>query len=131
MDGHFYASSGVTLNDVKFDNDRRELRVSIAAEEGITYTTEFVGTPRDYNRESTEVVDKEGKPIRATRRYSADVGKVLATVEGPNPIYRLTGDELYVRAVITSSETPENPAFDGQRQQAWTQPVGWNLKKGQ
>lgn len=131
MDGHFYASSGVMLSDVKFDRDRRELRVSIAAEDGVTYTTEFVGTPRDYNRESTEVVDKEGKPIRATRRYSADVGKVLATMEGPNPTYQLTGDELYVRAVITSSEAPENPAFDGQRQQAWTQPVGWNLKKGQ
>jgi hypothetical protein len=49
----------------------------------------------------------------------------MATVEGTEPRYKLNGKELYVRAVVTSSEPPENPSFPDQRAQAWTQPVGW------
>jgi hypothetical protein len=41
------------------------------------------------------------------------------------PSYTLKGDELYVRAVITSSATPKNPIEPGQKTKAWTQPVGW------
>ena len=37
----------------------------------------------------------------------------------------LTGEELYVRAVVTSDRPPENPSFPDQKAQAWTQPVGW------
>jgi hypothetical protein len=59
------------------------------------------------------------------QRYSDDVGCVPATVEGTTPRYALTGEELHVRAVVTSTEPPENPSFPGQRRQAWTQPVGW------
>ena len=39
------------------------------------------------------------------------------------PTYRLTGEELYVRAVVTSDQPPENPSFPNQKAQAWTQPV--------
>jgi hypothetical protein len=53
------------------------------------------------------------------------VGKVLATVEGTKATYRLTGEELYVRAVVTSDRPPQNPSFPDQKAQAWTQPVGW------
>jgi hypothetical protein len=49
----------------------------------------------------------------------------LKTVEGLTPKYELTGDELYVRAVVTSSKPPRDPSFKDQREQAWTQPVGW------
>ena len=63
-----------------------------------------------------------------TQRYSDDVGKVLATVEGTKATYRLTGEELYVRAVVTSDQPPENPSFPDQKAQAWTQPVGWEEK---
>lgn len=122
----FYASSGVTLRDVRYDADLRVLRVEIEPEEGVEFTTEFVGTLENYDT-STEPAgtDAEGKPIRATRRYSNDIGKVLATVKGNSAVYRLTGRELYVRAVVTSTRPPENPVFDDQKQQAWTQPVGW------
>ena len=92
---------------------------------GQSYVTEFIGTKKGYDNRSQEVVDDDGKPINATRRYSADVGRVLAKVDGPRPSYKLTGDELFVRAVVTSSAEPSNPSFKGQRQQAWTQPVGW------
>ena len=37
-----------------------------------------------------------GKPLRATRRYSNEVGAVLATSTSLNPSYTLKGDEIYV-----------------------------------
>ena len=67
----------------------------------------------------------EGDKIPFRLRYSKDVGAVLATSDSLNPSYTLTGDELYVRAVITSSKTPKNPIEPGQKSKAWTQPVGW------
>jgi hypothetical protein len=91
----------------------------------VTYTTQFIGTKVGYDSSSKPRVDGEGKPIRATREYSKDVGKVLAAVAGETPSYQLKGDELYVRAVVTSSKAHHDPSFKGQRQQAWTQPVGW------
>jgi hypothetical protein len=121
--GDFYASSGVTLSDVRFDAKTRTLQIDIAADEGASYTTQFIGTRSDYDASSEPRLDKDGKPIAATRKYSDDVGEVLATVKGLHPQYKLTGDELYVRAVITSSLHHGDPSFDHQHQQAWTQPV--------
>ncbi|HUP79760.1 MAG TPA: hypothetical protein VM260_14500, partial [Pirellula sp.] len=53
------------------------------------------------------------------------IGVVAAKVEGKKARYKLTGRELYVRAIITSSAEPVDPSWSGQRKQAWTQPVGW------
>src|SRR6185437_14271783 len=78
-----------------------------------------------YDRTRKPVKDRHGKALPVTQRYSDDVGKVLATVEGARATYRLTGEELYVRAVVTSDRPPENPSFPDQKAQAWTQPVGW------
>jgi hypothetical protein len=121
--GDFYASSGVTLADVRFDHLQGVLRLEIDPREGATYTTQFIGTPRDYDRTSKPRTGKEGMPLPVTKEYSSDVGKVFATVEGVQPQYQLTGKELYVRAVVTSSLAPDDPSFEGQKQQAWTQPV--------
>ena len=123
--GDFYASSGVTLNDVRYDEAKKRLHVDIKPEEGVTYKTQFIGTKIGYDPESKPRLDKEGKPFRTTREYSHDVGLVLATVNGPDPSYDLTGEELYVRAVVTSSQPAADPSFKNQHQQAWTQPVGW------
>ena len=123
--GDFYASSGVTLDALVFDGEKRILSVSITPEDGVDYVTEFIGTPVDYDKASQAVVDKDGKEIAATRTYSADVGKVLAQVKGTSATYQLTGKELYVRAVVTSTKKHWNPSFDNQMEQAWTQPVGW------
>jgi hypothetical protein len=123
--GDFYASSGVTLDAVKFDGAAKLLSISINAQPGAEYVTQFVGTPRGYDRTNEPVRDKDGKEIIATRRYSADVGQVFAEVRGPTPSYQLTGRELYVRAVIQSSLPHTNPSYENQKQQAWTQPVGW------
>jgi len=62
--------------------------------------TEFIGTRR------------EGEP-----------GEVLARVEGLRPSYTARGDELFVRATVTSSTAADNPVWEGQPRQAWVQPV--------
>ena len=123
--GDFYASSGVVLNSIHYDSAKKTYSIEIDAQPGETYTTEFIGTVIDYDATSRPVLDADQQPIRATRRYSGDVGKTLAVVKGDSATYRLTGDELYVRATITSSAKAENPFESGQRQQAWAQPVGW------
>jgi hypothetical protein len=131
--GDFYASTGVELREVAYDPDRRVLRVAVLPAAGATYSVDFIGT--------LSGVDTRGEPLegvadsaagvrprgRDRRRYSERIGEVLAAVEGVEAEYRLTGRELYVRAVVTSSQPPADPSWDGQRQQAWTQPVGWKL----
>ncbi len=79
-----------------------------------TYEIQFIGTrlPADTGGASLEIPAEQ-------------IGVVLAKSSGPQASYRLTGDELYVRAVVTASAPHPNPSFADQRQQAWTQPVGW------
>ena len=102
--GDFYASSGVVLADVTFDKGNRTLRVDIEPDGDAKFTTRFVGT---------------------TVGDTPEVGVTLATVEGLSPSYRLTGKELYVRAIVSSDRPPVNPSLEGQVRKAWTQPVGW------
>lgn len=102
--GDFYSSSGVVLEEVGYDRAKRMLRVKMPEVEGVTYETRFVGTRRATPEES---------------------GEVFATVSGSEASYQLESDELYVRAVVTSSVAHPNPSYEGQREQAWTQPVGW------
>ncbi len=123
--GDFYASSGVTLQDVQYDEESGVLRLDIEPQDGVEYVTDFIGTPKDYDQESKPRVDENGKEIRTTREYAPEVGKIFATVKGLKPEYKLTGDELYIRAVVTSSKHHPDPSFGHQHEQAWTQPVGW------
>lgn len=125
-EGDFYSSSGVTLRDVQRGKDG--LSVEIAAEEGVTYKTEFVGTRKGYDRTSTPVTDDKGTTMRTTRQYSKDIGAVLATVEGKSAAYKLKGDEIYVRARITSSKIKVDPYRDGEVEMAWTQPLVTGVK---
>ncbi len=126
--GEFYASSGVTLREINYDAASGQLSLEIEPEDGARFTTQFIGTLAKYDDSSEPRTDKNGKPIRATRKYSPEVGKVLATAEGLKPTYKLTGQELYVRGVVTSSLPHRDPSFSGQKQQAWTQPVGWTVE---
>jgi hypothetical protein len=123
--GDFYATSGVLLDELRYDPREGALELRIAALPKTKYVTRFIGTRRGYDNRREPAVDADGKPREGVFRYSQDVGAVLATAEGPNPSYKLTGDELYVRATVTSDRPPINPSFAGQQQQAWTQPVGW------
>lgn len=119
--GRFYASSGVALEQVA--SSPAGLEVNVDAEEGVTYTIEFIGTRSDFDSKSEEVVDDEGKPVRTTRRYSSDIGETLKVVEGATASYRFSGDELYVRARITSSKKHPNPSEPDEPERAWTQPT--------
>jgi hypothetical protein len=123
--GDFYASSGVTLSDVRYDRQRRIVEIAIAPDQGATFVTQFIGTLKGVDTSSQPPTDQAGKPLRGTGKYSDQVGQILATVTGLSSKYQLKGNELYVRAVITSSLDPVDPSFKGQKQQAWTQPVGW------
>ena len=102
-DGNFYASSGVTL--ALIHKDAESLRVDIEPEEGASYVTEFFGTRKGSDPSST--------------------GELLASYDGNLVVYNFSGDELFVRARVTSSLDHPNPSYEGQKQQAWTQPVGW------
>ncbi len=123
--GDFYFSSGVTLSDLQFDVAKNQLSLVIEPTAGVTYQTQFIGTKKGFEKSSQPRLAADGKPIKATRVYSKDIGQVLATDDSLTPSYTLTGDELYVRAVVTSTADPVDPSFKNQKQQAWTQPVGW------
>ena len=101
--GDFYSSSGVTLREVKDSHDRyanARYTVDIEAEPGVTYTTRFIGT-----------------------REGGAVGELLLETRANPAEYELAGDELYVRAVVTSSRPHPNPAAAGDFEKAWTQPL--------
>ena len=121
--GDFYAYSGVELNDVRRDGG--ELAVAIKAEPGVTYRTQFIGTRKNYSKESQLLAPPAGQPQRTLphRRYSKDVGAVLAEVGGPAATYRLRGDEIYVRAKVISSKPKVNGSVAGEFETAWTQPL--------
>lgn len=126
--GRFYASSGVALSRVV--SDEKGITLEIAAEEGAEYTIEFVGTCADFDPKTSPVLDKDGSELEVTRRYSEDIGRVLAKSTGTTASYQFTGNELYVRARITSSKLHPNPSMPGDFQQAWVQPaVGPGAKK--
>ncbi len=126
--GDFYASSGVVLREVKYDAASKRLELTIESDGDAEFTTAFIGS-----RKNVDIAGKAAEPTgkktgRYTQQYSEKIGEVLKTVKGFHPSYVLSGDELYVRAVVTSTRPPVDPAFKEQRQQAWTQPVGWSVK---
>jgi hypothetical protein len=119
--GDFYASSGVRLKDVRRERDR--LLLAIDAEPGVSYRTEFIATLRDAPLDSEARKDAAGKPLDVTRLYSAEIGKVIAESNDAAPSYRLTGQELYVRARVVSTKRHPNPFLKGDVEMAWTQPI--------
>ena len=58
---------------------------------------------------------------RAGRRRAG--GEVLLETQQNPARYEFTGDELFVRAVVTSSRDHPDPYRAGDKEQAWTQPV--------
>jgi hypothetical protein len=120
--GDFYGTTGVVLKDVTRTTEA--LAVEIDAQDGVTYTTQFIGTRRGFDTASEPAVDSTGAPLpRASRHYSDDIGVVLQESTDFAPRYTFKGDELYVRARVVSSRLQENPFADGDREMAWTQPV--------
>lgn len=119
--GDFYASSGVRLKSVQ--SDENGMTVAVDPKPGETYTIEFIGTRKETDLTGQPVLDENGEPVRATRIYSEKVGEVLASSVGEQASYTFQGDELYVRARVTSSRLHPNPSEEGDFKQAWVQPV--------
>ena len=109
--GDFYASSGVYLDEISWNKKSRELKLKIQADNNSTFTAELIGTRTNYKANA----DK-GK---------TGISEVLASKKGTDVTFKVPQDVLYARVTITSSLPHTNPSFDGQKKQAWTQPVGW------
>ena len=100
--GDFYASTGVELKDVQIGPE--EYVVKIAAERGLTYTTQFIGT-----RIAHGIPGKPGVVLHETTERTA--------------VYVYRGDEIFVRARVVSSRMQPHPAASEEAPEyAWTQP---------
>ena len=119
--GDFYATNGLRLKDVQRDGN--EYVVQVDPEEGITYTIQFIGTLRGYDRNKEDAKDAQGALLPPTERYSPEIGQVLKEVKGTQATYTPTGQELYVRAKIVSSKPPATPDSKDTPETAWTQPM--------
>jgi hypothetical protein len=112
--GDFYASTGVVLDDVR--RSAQELALKIRPESGVKYHTQFIATKKG--------ADLNAEPQKdSTGNYSKEIGVVVAESDSLEPSYRLTGQELYVRAKVTSTKPHPNPFQKGDVEVAWTQPA--------
>jgi hypothetical protein len=125
--GDFYASTGVTLKDVR--RQGADLALSIQGAPEVSYRTQFIATLRDAQliAKSRQIVSEprhgtNPMELEPSRDYGPEVGKMVAEVVGLEPRYRFTGKELYVRAKVISSRVKPNPFKQGDYEVAWTQP---------
>ncbi|MEO8272328.1 MAG: hypothetical protein ABI557_21650 [Aureliella sp.] len=116
--GDFYASTGVVLDDVGYNAATKTLSLDIQAVDGVEFTTEFVATLQPPKQESSAESDALPKLPAAE-----DIGKVVAISTSLAPSYAFQGNEVYVRARVTSSAAHVDPNVPDQLQQAWTQPI--------
>lgn len=96
--GQFYASTGVELKDLIFDENK--LSIEVDREAGIFYNISFIGCKKG-----------ETEP------------EIFMSIEGDMASFELTNEILYVRCKITSSKKHSNPIEDLLFETAWTQPV--------
>ena len=118
--GEFYSSSGVSLRQIQRMGNT--MRIEVEAEPGVTYTIRFIGTRKGFDASRSPVVSAKGEPVRATQRYSDQIGQTFAVVVGNHAEHTARGDELYVRAVVQSSKKIANPYRKGETASAWIQP---------
>jgi hypothetical protein len=126
--GDFYNSTGVTLESLNVSDEAIEIEIDPIR--GVDYRIEFIGTLQDADLEGRAFADEphehEGNSDHLHQtiyRYSDDIGKVLKTVDGVSARYEVQGNEIYVRARITSSRPHPNPYAEGDTEMAWTQPL--------
>ncbi|MGE0493560.1 MAG: histidinol-phosphatase [Vulcanimicrobiota bacterium] len=96
-DGQFYSSTGVELAAI--ESFATGMQLTIKPTPGVEYSTQFIGS-------------RGGQPA-----------EVLAIVEGTEPGYHFAGDELYLRAKVSSSQPKENSSRPPETEAAWIQPI--------
>lgn len=119
--GEFYASTGVRLKEVR--RDARGISIEIEAEPGVEYSTQFIGTLRGFDPTSRPGPRPTNSIYAVTRTYAESIGAVLGVQSGPRVSYAWQGDELYVRAKVTSTRLKPNAPSAGEVEVAWTQPA--------
>ena len=102
--GNFYASTGVELKKVKFENN--VLIVEVLEESDVTYNLSFIGC-----------------------RNGKTEPELLQSIVGNKANFKLEDDILFVRCKITSSKLQDNPIEDILYESAWTQPFMTTNKK--
>ncbi|MFK7821031.1 MAG: PHP domain-containing protein [Planctomycetaceae bacterium] len=114
--GRFYGSSGVKLRNVVANE--KSLTVELEPQDNTTFTVEFIGTLK---RDLPDI----GASKDQSHKWSDKIGRVLskATVPSGTLTYNFTGEEVYVRARITSSKKHPNPSEPGEYERAWVQPI--------
>jgi hypothetical protein len=127
----------VVLKYVRYDANEGTLAVEVQPEEGVKYTIEFIGTLAGVDTARQPPAASAGgagsgdanKSACGPGGYSSQIGKVLLSVSGTKAEYKLTGKELYVRAAVRSDKAMANPPRgEISKQEAWTQPVGWEKR---
>ncbi|HJN90241.1 MAG TPA: histidinol-phosphatase [Verrucomicrobiota bacterium] len=113
--GDFYASSGVTVDAIHLAKGKYSFRIQ--PEAGVTYTTWFVGTRKNFKSSSDLAKRNSLKPAQA------GIGEILGQSKSLEPSYTFKGDELYIRAEIVASKKKANPYAAGEHERAWLQPV--------
>lgn len=108
--GDFYASSGVFLDSLTINPTDRKIRLKIRPETGATHSAQLIGTRRDFT-------SKDG--------HREGVGIIFAEKSGDEIEFTVPAEALFTRITVTSTLVPDNPSFEGQKRQAWTQPVAW------
>jgi len=97
--GDFYASSGVTLNQIKVL--KNEISLDVKTEPGVNYTIEFIGVAK-----------------------GSESAKVLQRIAGTSGKFKITSQHAFVRARVTSTKAkPNSPYNEGEFEMAWTQPI--------
>ncbi|MGI9542957.1 MAG: histidinol-phosphatase, partial [Cyclobacteriaceae bacterium] len=99
--GAFYATTGVALKTLDFEENR--LSIEVEEEAGITYTISFIGCKKGQSQ--TEE---------------------LTATEGAMAQFEVTDDLLFVRCRISSTKLHNNPIEEFRYEMAWTQPVTIN-----
>lgn len=140
--GDFYASTGVTLDEVRFDAAARTLFVKVAPKAGETYVIRFVGSRKGVNANPVETYEVKppeswlktnkgyrgriwrGKKTRRVDVYAPELGMTFKETEGTDASYTMTADDLYVRAkVFVKNPEGLEEVTPPRVPVAWTQPV--------
>lgn len=96
--GSFYASTGISLKDIAFDQGK--LSIEVEKETNVSYKIEFIGAKKGQSK-----------------------AEILTSVEGGKARFTLPEDILFVRGKVTSSKKQTNPVEGMLYEMAWTQPV--------
>jgi len=125
--GDFTISTGVKLKDFRFEDSTKTLSIDILPEEGVKYRIDFIGTKKNFDRmEKPFVLEEKAatNPKRTGYTYRfEDFGVIFKSVEGTTASYTMRGDDLYVRARVTSDRRMRIPhENEPPTATAWTQP---------